>query len=161
MSNPRKRDDNWAKGKEVDLERSRGVQPPTNDDIPPVTLEELIEQYPASDTLCADCAHPKDDPSFHFEAPGTNWGAALHHFRPASDAPTGPAQVAAATEHTCDRCHYSAWVPVPRESECDFLHPHVGTCERCDFCWLYRQLAAAQERIAALENARYEAGERS
>jgi hypothetical protein len=37
----------------------------------------------ASRELCADCGHEKDDSSFHFEAPGTNWGAALHHFRPA------------------------------------------------------------------------------
>lgn len=36
--------------------------------------------------LCADCGHPIDDSRFHFEAPGTNWGAALHNFLP----PTQP-----------------------------------------------------------------------
>jgi hypothetical protein len=36
--------------------------------------------------LCADCNHPKDDSRFHLEAPGDNWGAALHHFVPAASA---------------------------------------------------------------------------
>lgn len=31
--------------------------------------------------LCIDCHHPKDDPNFHLDAPGTNWGAALHWFK--------------------------------------------------------------------------------
>ena len=41
---------------------------------------------PPSDTslLCADCKHPKNDSRFHLEAPGDNWGAALHHFVPAA-----------------------------------------------------------------------------
>ena len=38
--------------------------------------------------LCADCGHPESDSRFHLEAPGTNWGAALHHFRPQPAAPT-------------------------------------------------------------------------
>ena len=43
---------------------------------------------PPSDTslLCADCKHPKNDSRFHLEAPGDNWGAALHHFVPAAPA---------------------------------------------------------------------------
>jgi hypothetical protein len=32
--------------------------------------------------LCADCHHAKVNPFFHHEAPGTNWGAAIHTFRP-------------------------------------------------------------------------------
>ena len=36
----------------------------------------------------------------------------------------------------CEVCHYSAWVPVETEAECDLTtiedHRHV----RCDYCWL-------------------------
>ena len=51
---------------------------------------------PPSDTslLCADCKHPKNDSRFHLEAPGDNWGAALHHFVPAAP----PQDVKAAIE---------------------------------------------------------------
>lgn len=51
-------------------------------------------QRPASPVqagpLCADCGHELNDSRFHFEAPGDNWGAALHHFRPASPAKAAP-----------------------------------------------------------------------
>jgi hypothetical protein len=36
-----------------------------------------------SGAVCADCHHPKDDSRFHHDAPGTNWGAALHWFKTA------------------------------------------------------------------------------
>lgn len=35
-----------------------------------------------SGPLCTDCHHEQEDPSFHFDAPGGNWGAALHWFKP-------------------------------------------------------------------------------
>ena len=37
---------------------------------------------------CIDCGHDKNDFRFHFEAPGTNWGAALHSYRSAAPAST-------------------------------------------------------------------------
>lgn len=30
---------------------------------------------------CADCGRPKNDPRFHLDAPGDNWGAALHWYK--------------------------------------------------------------------------------
>jgi hypothetical protein len=46
------------------------------------------EQHAAApDVLCADCGHPKNTPAMHFEAPGDNWGAALHNYRPVEQAP--------------------------------------------------------------------------
>lgn len=43
---------------------------------------ERCEAGDAPASLCADCGKPESDSGMHFEAPGTNWGAALHHFRP-------------------------------------------------------------------------------
>ncbi len=44
-------------------------------------FEDQGKQGKPAEPSCADCGHPASDSSYHFEAPGTNWGAALHHFR--------------------------------------------------------------------------------
>lgn len=36
----------------------------------------------APEPLCTDCGHPKMDAKFHLDAPGEDWGAALHWFKP-------------------------------------------------------------------------------
>lgn len=43
---------------------------------------EAVADTLGKDELCRDCHHAKVNPFFHHEAPGTNWGAALHNFRP-------------------------------------------------------------------------------
>lgn len=56
---------------------------------PCIATQELRESARRSDyeagqkgeMLCLDCGHLKDDSRFHLDAPGTNWGAALHPFR--------------------------------------------------------------------------------
>lgn len=35
-----------------------------------------------NEPLCTYCGHEQMDSSFHFDAPGENWGAALHWFHP-------------------------------------------------------------------------------
>ncbi len=40
-----------------------------------------IEKWYKS-SRCRDCGHAKDNSRFHFDAPGDNWGAALHWFKP-------------------------------------------------------------------------------
>lgn len=47
---------------------------------PPRETEYQSKREPA--LTCSDCGHPKDDSRYHLDAPGTNWGAALHAFVP-------------------------------------------------------------------------------
>src|SRR5262245_4895766 len=47
----------------------------------------------------------------------------------------------------CDGCFYSAWVPVPTETECALVHPHEGEHVRCDYCWLKEQFQAERQEI--------------
>jgi hypothetical protein len=43
-----------------------------------------------SEPLCKDCGRSRNDSSMHLEAPGTNWGAALHSFVPPSEPTAAP-----------------------------------------------------------------------
>lgn len=55
---------------------------------------------------CADCGHVKDDPHFHFDAPGDNWGAALHWFRyPATVPPAEAPRPYCATHDVYGSCY--------------------------------------------------------
>ena len=63
-----------------------------------------LEATPTPEELCADCRHPKSDSRFHLEAPGDNWGAALHHFVPAPASQPVSAPVSDPSVHVTGSC---------------------------------------------------------
>ena len=88
---------------------------------------------PPSDTslLCADCKHPKNDSRFHLEAPGDNWGAALHHFVPAAPAQEDLEQAIQNALVTLDECNTPAadWLRSAAQAE-----RQVAQKLKCDAC---------------------------
>jgi hypothetical protein len=77
---------------------------------------------PHPSDICADCGHRYDDVHFHLEAPGTNWGAALHHF-----VPIKPPQDMSPKTHAEETCV---------ASNCPD-HPTKEPAQVCNCHWIY------------------------
>ena len=98
--------------------------------------------------LCADCNHERDDSRFHFEAPGNNWGAALHHFQAPSGEPrTEPPHDPYAAYCTCSSClDSSPDVNDPAPTTCG--HGRAKGCCDVDDC-VHSPLSLAEQVVLA------------
>jgi hypothetical protein len=100
--------------------------------------------------LCADCGYPKDTPTMHFEAHGTNWGAALHHYRaPASPVRSNDMNAAQDTQHVADSMRVPA-PPVDAAPQCNGPH---GAEEQRDL--FYKELERVRDNGLAARVAEF------